>query len=187
MSNSSFSEAQVVIDDYAALSSSVLWILDFIYMLPIEYDAIWSKKMSLHSVLFLVSRYGLSGQLGFNAFAGSYGASLSDTMCSIAYITGTVLGELSTTATLYLIALRVAAIHNQRKVALVVATALIVPYEVINIYLDSLVDSVSTKGTIYQVMVKCMITPNEDKVSLSSKGMLIPIARSIMTPTQLFS
>lgn len=56
-------------------------------MLPVEYDAIWSKKMSLHSVLFLVSRYGLSGQLGFNAFAGSYGASLSDTMYVVTVIT----------------------------------------------------------------------------------------------------
>lgn len=157
-------------------------------MLPIEYDAIWCKKMTLHSMIFLVSRYGLSGQLGFNAFAGSYGSSFSDTVyvltaitlnrehskvkgrCSVSYSMGTVFRELSTTAPLCtylssalrfhlisfciyilidLIALRIAAIYNRTKVALFVATALIIPYEIINVYVRLLRQSFLHRADAY--------------------------------------
>ncbi|KAJ3729206.1 hypothetical protein DFJ43DRAFT_1139897 [Lentinula guzmanii] len=46
-----------MISNYASISGTTLWIADFIETLPTEINAIWQKKLTGASVLFLINRY----------------------------------------------------------------------------------------------------------------------------------
>ncbi|KAJ3979208.1 hypothetical protein F5890DRAFT_1589459 [Lentinula detonsa] len=46
-----------MIQNYAGISATTLWIADFIETLPTEINAIWRRKLTGASVLFLINRY----------------------------------------------------------------------------------------------------------------------------------
>ncbi|KAJ3780219.1 hypothetical protein GGU10DRAFT_337353 [Lentinula aff. detonsa] len=59
-----------MISNYAFISATTLWIADFIETLPTEINAIWQKKLTGASVLFLINRYIFLLSLIFEILSG---------------------------------------------------------------------------------------------------------------------
>ncbi|EIM83170.1 uncharacterized protein STEHIDRAFT_159770 [Stereum hirsutum FP-91666 SS1] len=45
-----------LINNYGVVSSTVLWLADFLATFPIEVATIWSRKPTFHTIVFLVNR-----------------------------------------------------------------------------------------------------------------------------------
>ncbi|EIM79377.1 uncharacterized protein STEHIDRAFT_116578 [Stereum hirsutum FP-91666 SS1] len=52
-----FAQTLWLVENYTILSANTMWLMDFVYTLPMEWRAIWSKKLTGTSILFLLNRY----------------------------------------------------------------------------------------------------------------------------------
>ncbi|KAJ3979049.1 hypothetical protein F5890DRAFT_1478846 [Lentinula detonsa] len=126
-----------MITNYAGISATTLWIADFIETLPTEINAIWQKKLTGASVLFLINRY-----------------------IFLLYILLQMTIDLPV-----LFALRVYAIYNKNRIILGTCSVLIISRLAIDILEQIRFQSISSAGTQFQSFSACVLDVPDSNVS----------------------
>ncbi|KAJ3729196.1 hypothetical protein DFJ43DRAFT_1083979 [Lentinula guzmanii] len=140
-----------------------LWIADFIETLPTEINAIWRKKLTGASVLFLINRYIFLLYLIFEMFTN-----LSDNQknkeCDVNFNILNVLQILAIATTNVLFALRVYAIYNKNRIILGTCSVFIISRLVIDILVQITSQGSSSAGTQFQSFSACVINVPDSNV-----------------------
>ncbi|KAJ3742994.1 hypothetical protein DFH05DRAFT_1498889, partial [Lentinula detonsa] len=130
-------------------NTTALWIADFIETLPTEINAIWQKKLTGASVLFLINRYiflfSLFSQILFNLPGNE-----TNEQCDVNTNILEVLQILAIATTNVLFALRVYAIYNKNRIILGTCSILIISRLVIDILEQITFHGSSSAGTQFQ-------------------------------------
>ncbi|KAJ3786423.1 hypothetical protein GGU10DRAFT_332318 [Lentinula aff. detonsa] len=143
-----------MISNYAFISATTLWIADFIETLPTEINAIWRKKLTGASVLFLINRYIFLLSLIPQAFIILPGND-DNKQCDVnANILG-VLQILAIAITNALFALRVYAIYNKNRIILGTCSIFILSRLGIEILEQITYAGSSSAGTQFQSFSAC--------------------------------
>ncbi|KAJ3978694.1 hypothetical protein F5890DRAFT_1589575 [Lentinula detonsa] len=144
-----------MIANYVLISATTLWIADFIETLPTEINAIWRKKLTGASVLFLINRYiflfSLFSQILFNLPGNE-----TNEQCDVNTNIAGFLQILAVVTTNVLFALRVYAIYNKNRIILGTCSVLIISRLVIDILQQIGPQSISSAGTQFQSFSACV-------------------------------
>ncbi|KAJ3791603.1 hypothetical protein GGU11DRAFT_694369, partial [Lentinula aff. detonsa] len=169
-----------MITNYAIISATTLWIADFIETLPTEINAIWRKKLTGASVLFLINRYIFLLYLIFEMFANLPGNQKNEE-CDVNVNIMNVLQLLAVASTNVLFALRVYAIYNKNRIILGTCSILIISRLVIDILdqINSL--GISSAGTQFQSFSAC-VTDIPDTNVYSQGGLDLLYMEFLSTP-----
>ncbi|KAJ3743018.1 hypothetical protein DFH05DRAFT_1498996, partial [Lentinula detonsa] len=145
----------VITEDTLWLTS--LWIADFIETLPTEINAIWQKKLTGASVLFLINRYSFLLSLIFGIVTSLPG-NQKNKECDVNINILNVLQILAVVTTNVLFALRVYAIYNKNRIILGTCSVLIISRLAIDILVSS------SAGTQFQSFSACVINISDPNV-----------------------
>ncbi|KAJ3793303.1 hypothetical protein GGU11DRAFT_800327 [Lentinula aff. detonsa] len=145
-----------MISNYASISGTTLWIADFIETLPTEINAIWQKKLTGASVLFLINRYSFLLSLIFG-IPSSLPGNDDNKQCDVNTNILDVLRLLAVASTNVLFALRVYAIYNKNRIILGTCSVLIISRLVIDILEQITSTGSSSAGTQFQSFSACVI------------------------------
>ncbi|KAJ3793237.1 hypothetical protein GGU11DRAFT_800573, partial [Lentinula aff. detonsa] len=152
-----------MIGNYAGISATTLWIADFIETLPTEINAIWRKKLTGASVLFLINRYifllYLILQTPFNLPGNE-----KNEECHVNTNILEVLQILAIATTNVLFALRVYAIYNENRIILGTCSVFIISRLVIDILQQITFQGSSSAGTQFQSFSACVIGISDSNV-----------------------
>ncbi|EIM79388.1 uncharacterized protein STEHIDRAFT_116583 [Stereum hirsutum FP-91666 SS1] len=139
-----FAQTLWLISNYAILSANTMWLMDFLYTLPMEWRAIWSKNLMGTSILFLLNRYLFFGYM-ISVFIENF--DLSGVLsCNLIFQMQQAFQIASIQITNILFTLRVYAISGQKKTDASLATGL------------------STKGSIYESLSPCGLSIPDAKL-----------------------
>ncbi|KAJ3715288.1 hypothetical protein DFJ43DRAFT_1142048 [Lentinula guzmanii] len=144
-----------MIQNYTVLSASILWIADFIETLPTEINAIWQKKLTGASVLFLINRYIFLLSLIFEIVTSLPG-NQKNKECDVDTNILNVLQIVAIATTNVLFALRVYAIYNRNRTILGTCSVLIISRLAIDILQQFRLQSFSSAGTQFQSFSACV-------------------------------
>ncbi|KAJ3781632.1 hypothetical protein GGU10DRAFT_256595, partial [Lentinula aff. detonsa] len=133
-----------------------LWIADFIETLPTEINAIWQKKTTGASVLFLINRYSLLLSLIFQTLLDLPG-NQTEEQCDVTYNIVGVIQILAVATTNVLFALRVYSIYNKNRIILGTCSSLIISRLVIDILQQITFQASSSAGTQFQSFSACVL------------------------------
>ncbi|EIM82967.1 uncharacterized protein STEHIDRAFT_160579 [Stereum hirsutum FP-91666 SS1] len=131
-----------IIDDYAVLSSSILWMFDFIQTLPMEIEGVWSSRPTGTAAIFLVNRYCFGMSLILQLVIGSP-VSATDKSCNALAISEAILQITATISTNLLFTLRVYAICGQSRAVLCMALTMILARFGVNLWQNAPTDIVT--------------------------------------------
>ncbi|KAJ3787902.1 hypothetical protein GGU10DRAFT_414262 [Lentinula aff. detonsa] len=145
-----------MIQNYTVFSASILWIADFIETLPTEINAIWQKKLTGASVLFLINRYIFLLSLIFEIVTSLPG-NQKNKECDVDTNILNVLQIVAIATTNVLFALRVYAIYNRNRTILGTCSVLIISRLAIDILQQIGTQSFSSAGTQFQSFSACVI------------------------------
>ncbi|KAJ3743008.1 hypothetical protein DFH05DRAFT_1498936, partial [Lentinula detonsa] len=161
-----------MIGNYAMISAITLWIADFIETLPTEINAIWQKKLTGASVLFLINRYSFLLSLIFGIPISLPGND-DNKQCDVNVNISDVLQILAVATTNVLFALRVYAIYNKNRIILGTCSILIISRLVIDILQQITSQGSSSAGTQFQSFSAC-VTDIPDSNVYSQFQFVIP-------------
>ncbi|EIM79469.1 uncharacterized protein STEHIDRAFT_173101 [Stereum hirsutum FP-91666 SS1] len=136
------------------VSASALWISEYIQTLPMEIEAVWNRKMSGTSFLFLINRYSFLVFFIAQTYSNLPG-SATDQECSRVFLVAQICSALSDCTTSLLMLLRVYALYARSKVILVAAIALIGSRIALDLYSIPLVDAISSQSTLFSALSRC--------------------------------
>ncbi|KAJ3746078.1 hypothetical protein DFH05DRAFT_1483637, partial [Lentinula detonsa] len=136
-------------------NTTALWIADFIETLPTKINAIWQKKLTGASVLFLINRYIFLLYLIF-LIVPSLPGNQKNKECDVIPKILNVLQLLAVASTNVLFALRVYAIYNKNRIILGTCSVLIISRLAIDILEQIQLQSISSAGTQFQSFSACV-------------------------------
>ncbi|KAJ3793915.1 hypothetical protein GGU11DRAFT_798089 [Lentinula aff. detonsa] len=145
-----------MIANYAFISATTLWIADFIETLPTEINAIWQKKLTGASVLFLINRYIFLLSLILEIVPSLPGNQKNEE-CDVNTSISGLLQIVAVATTNVLFALRVYAIYNRNRIILGTCSVLIISRLVIDILQLSRFQGTSSAGTQFQSFSACVL------------------------------
>ncbi|KAJ3794020.1 hypothetical protein GGU11DRAFT_797788 [Lentinula aff. detonsa] len=134
---------------HMSTNTIALWIADFIATLPTEINAIWRKKLTGASVLFLINRYSLLFSIIVQISLSLPGNETNE-QCNVTFNIVGALQVLATATTNVLFALRVYAIYNKSRIILGTCCILIISRLVIDILQQNISQGISSAGTQFQ-------------------------------------
>ncbi|KAJ3745493.1 hypothetical protein DFH05DRAFT_1542414 [Lentinula detonsa] len=150
-----------MIGNCAVISAITLWIADFIETLPTEINAIWQKKLTGASVLFLINRYSLLFSLIVQISLSLPGNEKNE-QCNVTFNIVGSLQVLATATTNVLFALRVYAIYNKSRIILGTCGILIISRLVIDILQQIISQGISSAGTQFQSFSACLLVSDSN-------------------------
>ncbi|KAJ3743002.1 hypothetical protein DFH05DRAFT_1498917 [Lentinula detonsa] len=140
---------------HLSTNTTALWIADFIETLPTEIKAIWQKKLTGASVLFLINRYIFLLALIFEIFISVPGNQKNEE-CDVTSNISNALQISAVASTNVLFALRVYAIYNKNRIILGTCFVLIISRLVIDILQQITYQGTSSAGTQFQSFSACV-------------------------------
>ncbi|EIM81702.1 uncharacterized protein STEHIDRAFT_115077 [Stereum hirsutum FP-91666 SS1] len=150
------------ISDYTAISANALWILDYLQTLPMEIEAIWMKKMSGSSLLFLLNRYLFIVYLVCQTISETPGT-MSDEACYSLNVILSVTETATIIATSCLFTLRVYAIYSKSLVIFIIGMVLTLARLGTDIASNIPLSGESTRGSIYESFSRCADSIDDSK------------------------